>query len=181
MKIAVCGSSFAVDKDIAKKAFEIGKQLAKNNILLLTGAGNGYPYEAAKGAFSIGGKVLGISPAQNEEEHTKKYLFPKENFTEIEYTGLGIPARNFPLVKEADAIILISGQTGTLNEFTIAFHYKKVIGVLEESGGITSIIKKIAEICNKENEKENVVYSENPNELVRLVLEGLKKVTANTT
>ena len=52
MKIAVCGSSNSLNKEIAKKAFEIGKELAKNSVLILTGAGNGYPYEAAKGAFS---------------------------------------------------------------------------------------------------------------------------------
>jgi len=28
MKIAVCGSSKTLDKDIAKKAYEIGKELA---------------------------------------------------------------------------------------------------------------------------------------------------------
>jgi len=58
MKIAVCGSNNASDKEIVKKAFEIGKEIATNNILLLTGAGDGYPYEAAKGAFSANGKVL---------------------------------------------------------------------------------------------------------------------------
>jgi len=122
MKIAVCGSSNNLNKEIARKAFEIGKELAKNNVLVLTGAGNGYPYEAAKGTFSNNGKVFGISPAKDEEEHKQKYNFPIDAFTKIEYTNLGIPGRNFPLVKEADAIIIISGQIGSLNEFTIAFH-----------------------------------------------------------
>ncbi|MEK6869248.1 MAG: protein-(glutamine-N5) methyltransferase, release factor-specific, partial [Nanoarchaeota archaeon] len=63
MKITVCGSSKNSDKGIAGKSFEIGKELAKKNVLVLTGAGNGYPYEAAKGAFSNGGKVFGVSPA----------------------------------------------------------------------------------------------------------------------
>lgn len=174
MKIAVCGSNSLTNKEIAKKAFEIGKEIAKNNILLLTGAGNGYPYEAAKGAFPVNGKVLGVSPAKNEEEHVNKYSFPTENFTQIEYTGLGIPARNFPLVKEADVVIVISGQTGSLNEFTIAFHYNKPIGILKDSGGITYIIEDIADICNKTNEKENIVYSSDPKKLVQLVISKLQ-------
>ncbi len=170
MKIAVCGSSIITDKEIAKKAVEIGKELAKNDVLVLTGAGNGYPYEAAKGAFSNKGNVFGISPAKDEKEHADKYNFPADTFTEIEYTGLGIPGRNFPLVKEADAIIIISGQIGSLNEFTIAFHDAKPIGILSNSGGITSLLKQIAEICDKKGEKENVVYSSEPKKLVSLVI-----------
>ncbi len=174
MKIAVCGSSKNSDKGIAGKAFEIGKELAKNDVLVLTGAGNGYPYEAAKGAFSNNGKVFGVSPASNEKEHVNKYSFPEDTFTEIGYTGLGIPGRNFPLVKEADAIIIVSGQIGSLNEFTIAFHYNKPIGILSNSGGITAILKEIAEICDKNGEKGNIVYSKEPKELVSMVLKKLK-------
>jgi uncharacterized protein (TIGR00725 family) len=174
MKISVCGSSRVKDKEVAKKAFEIGKELAKNNVLILTGAGNGYPYETAKGAFSADGKVFGVSPAKDEEEHVNKYNFPNDAFTEMEYTGLGIPGRNFPLVKEADAIIVINGQIGSLNEFTIAFHYSKVIGILKGSGGITDLLQEIAKICDKKGESKNIVYSEDPKELVLLVLGKLK-------
>jgi|TARA_Y100000310_G_C20541420_1_gene743485 hypothetical protein len=173
MKIAVCGSNNASDEEIAKKAFEIGKEIANNNSLLLTGAGNGFPYEAAKGAFSNNGRVFGVSPAKNEEEHINTYNFPNDSFTKIEYTNLGIPGRNLPLVKEADAIIIINGQIGSLNEFTIAFNDAKIIGILENSGGITDIIDKIAEICDKKGEKENIVYSSEPKELIALIINKL--------
>ena len=175
MKIAVCGSSSITSKEIAKKAFEIGKEIAENNILLLTGAGKGYPYEAVKGAASINGKIFGVSPAKDEAEHIDKYSFPTEGFTKIEYTNLGVPGRNYPLIKEADAIIIISGQTGSLNEFTVAFHDNKPIGILENSGGITNIIKEISEICDKRGEKENIVYSSEPKELVQLVINKLNQ------
>ena len=174
MKIAICGSSINSSKDIDKKAYEIGKEIAKNNVLLLTGAGKGYPYEAAKGAFSNDGKVFGVSPAKNEEEHVNKYQFPKDAYTKIEFTGLGVPGRNFPLVSEADAIIIISGQIGSLNEFTIAFAQNKVVGILQDSGGVTNLIDKIADVCNKINEKENIVYSSDPKELVGKVLSKLQ-------
>ena len=174
MKIAVCGSNRGIDDKIAKKAFEIGKELANKDILVLTGAGNGYPYETAKGAFSVDGRVFGISPAKDEQDHKNTYNFPNDTFTKIEFTNLGIPGRNLPLVKEADAIIIISGQIGSLNEFTIAFYDNKVIGILENSGSITNIIKEIAEVCNKNGEKENVVYSEDPKELVTLVIDKLR-------
>ena len=175
MKISVCGASeSANDDEIKKKAFEIGKALAENDILVLTGATYGYPEAAAKGAFSNNGKVMGISPAKDKKEHVERYKFPTDSHTQIEFTGLGIPGRNYPLVRESDAVIIISGQIGTLNEFTIAFHAKKTIGILKGSKGITEIIGKIADICSKNNEKDNIVYSSDPKELVQLVIDKLK-------
>lgn len=178
MKISICAASDSANNDdIKNKAFEIGKALADNNVLVLTGATYGYPQAAAKGAFSNNGKVMGISPAKDKKEHVERYKFPTDSHTQIEFTGLGIPGRNYPLVKESDAVIIISGQIGTLNEFTLAFHAKKPIGILKGSGGITDIIGKIADICSKDNEKENIVYSENPTELVQLVIDKLKNST----
>ncbi|MBI2652854.1 LOG family protein [Candidatus Woesearchaeota archaeon] len=168
MQIAVCGASLPpFDKTVLKKAYEIGKETALNNHILRFGGCWGYPYEAAKGAFENNGNVIAISPAKNKEEHINQYKFPKQNFTEINYTGLGIPGRNLPLVTNSDAIIIISGQIGTLNEFTIAFYHKKPIGVLKESRGITNIVKEIAEICSRVGEKDKIVYEKEPERLIK--------------
>ena len=128
-------------------------------------------YEAAKGAFENKGEVTAISPAKSKDEHLNHYKFPAQNFTEIYYTGLGIPGRNLPLVIESDAAIIISGQIGTLNEFTIAFYHKKPIGILEGSGGITNLVKEIAEICSRVGEKDKIVYEKEPKKLVRKLYE----------
>ncbi len=168
MKISICGASLPpFDKTVLKKAYEIGKETAINNHILRFGACWGYPYESAKGAFENNGKVIAISPAKNKEEHINKYQFPTKNFTEIYYTGLDIPGRNLPLVIESDAVIIISGQIGTLNEFTIAFHQKKPIGILEGSGGITSIVKEIAKICDRVGEKNKIIYEKEPKNLIK--------------
>jgi hypothetical protein len=175
MKIAVTGSSLnGDDSEILRKAFEIGKEIALNNCTLMNGGCLGYPYAAAKGAFQNNGKVIGVSPAKNEEQHINRYNFPTDCFTEIRFTGLGIPERNLPLVKSSDGIIIISGKIGTLNEFTIAFHEGKKIGVLNNSGGITDLIPDIARVCNKRNEVDNIVYSGEPKELVDKLIEKLK-------
>ena len=167
MKIAVCGASLPpFDKAILKKAYEIGKEIAANTHILRFGGCWGYPYEAAKGAFENKGKAIAISPAKSKDEHINQYKFPHDNFTGIEYTGLGIPGRNIPLVAASDAIIIISGQIGTLNEFTLAFHLKKPIGVLEGSGGITGIAKEISRICSRVGEKDKVIYEKEPKMLV---------------
>lgn len=172
MKIAVCGASLPpFDKSILKKAYEIGKEIAINKHVLRFGGCWGYPYEAAKGAFENNAQVIAISPAKNKEEHINIYKFPTNKITEIKYTSLGIPGRNLPLVVNSDAIIVICGQIGTLNEFTIAFYHKKSIGVLEGSGGITNIVKEIAEICSRVGEKDKIVYEKEPERLVRKLVE----------
>ena len=168
MKIAICGASLPpFDKAVLKKAYEIGKEIAVKNHVLRFGGCWGYPYEAAKGAFEKKGKVIAISPAKNMQEHVKKYRFPLSNMSEMKYTDLGIPGRNIPLVVESDAVIFISGQIGTLNEFTLAYYHKKPIGILEGSGGITNLVEEITEICSRVGEKDRIVYSRNPKLLVR--------------
>ena len=171
MEIAICGASLPpFDKSVLKRAYEIGKEIAVNSHTLRFGGCWGYPHEAAKGAFESKGEVIAISPAKNRQEHAKKYRFPLSNISEIKYTDLGIPGRNIPLVVESDAVVFISGQIGTLNEFTIAYYHKKPIGILAASGGISSLIKRIAKICMRVGEKDRIVYSRNPKLLVHRLI-----------
>lgn len=168
MQIAICGASLPpFDKEILKKSYEIGKEIAANNHALRFGGCWGYPFEAAKGAFENDGKVIAVSPAKDKEEHIVIFKFPTENVTEFQFTGLGIPGRNIPLVNGSDAVIIISGQIGTLNEFTIAFHQKKIIGILEGSFGITKLIREIVEICKLVREEDKVVYDKEAKELIK--------------
>ena len=173
MKIAVCGTSVGpIKKDILRKSWETGAEIARKKHILVFGGCLGYPYEAAKGAYANKGKVIAISPAKGKSEHVKIYGFPTDSVSEIRYTGLGIPERNLPLVKGSDAIIIIAGQIGTLNEFTIAFYQKKRIGILKNSGGITDIIGAITYVCDNEKYKirNNIAYSEDPIELVKKLI-----------
>lgn len=173
MKIAICGAGKNTNEEVLKKAFEIGKEIAKNKAVLVTGAGSGYPLEAAKGAFLNNGNVLGFSPAKDEKEHKELYGFTTEFFTKIHYTGAGIPRRNFDIIENSDAVIIIGGQAGTLNEFSIAFALNKITGILNNSGGITEIIDRIIEICKKDGENQNIVCSDEPKEIVSEVIEKI--------
>ena len=178
-RIVIIGQgSEPLKNDVLKKAKRIGELLAENHCELFTGGSNGYPYEAVKGCHEKEGETVGISPAVNEEEHHEEYGFPTEGFTRLEFTGKGIPERNYDLIEKAEAIILVGGKIGTLNEFTLAYHKGKIIGILEGSGGIANMIQEIATVCAKNNtesnETENIIYSESPDEIVSLVLERLK-------
>ncbi len=174
MKIAVCGlGSGHYKKDILRKSYEIGREIAKNKIILLTGGCYGYPYEASKGVVKEGGTSIVVSPAKNLNEHKKKYNYPIKHFTKFEFTGLGVPGRNFPLIKNSDGVIIIGGKSGTLVELSIALHEYKPISVLKNSGGITSLIPKIADICTKKK-KQKIIYESNSKKLVNKLIKSIK-------
>ncbi len=170
MNIAVIGAARDCEERILQKSFELGQEIAKRKCELFVGGCHGYPHAAAKGAFSAGGTVVAYSPGKDQEEHIVTYHFPIDGFSRIEFTGLGIPRRNYPLVSEAEGVIMIGGQIGSLNEFTLAFHLQKKIGILMGTGGIVDVIPDIAKICDKKGESKNMVYSENGKELIERLL-----------
>ena len=174
LKIGVMGSSLEEPK-IIEKAKTIGKTIAKNGCILITGAGTGLPYEAIKSAKEHNGFTVGISAAENLEDHKKKYRHPVDYFDVLIFTGFGKKGRNVVSVRSCDAIIIISGGTGTLNEFTIAYDEGKVCGVLTNSDGISDGIKELEEKYLKGRKKSGkIIYHSDPEKLVNSVIEELK-------
>lgn len=160
MKIAVCGSAAGPDKDTAKKAEAIGSFLAKQGFILVTGGTTGYPHNALLGALKEKGKAICFSPAKNREEHIKGWKMPFDERAEYIFTGNGIPGRNQDIIEAADKAVILGGQIGTLNEFSIAFVMKKPIIILKDSGGITPLLGKIAEACFRGGEQVNFFSDE---------------------
>lgn len=157
-----------------KNAIILGDAIAKTDCILVNGACPGLPDEAAYGAHKAGGTVMGVSPAFSEHEHIKKYKSPKEYYDIILYTGLGLMERDIINIRSSDAIILLGGGVGTLNEFTVAYDEGKVIGVLEGSGGVSDHIEDILKICHREM-NDTIVFDRDPKKLLGKVLEAIKK------
>ncbi len=155
------------------KAKEIGREIVRNNGVLVTGATSGVPYWAAIGAKEEGGISIGLSPAASEKAHIKKYRLPTDYFDLIIYTGFEYSGRNLLLTRSSDAVIIICGRMGTLNEFTIAYEDHKPIGVLTETGGMADMIKEIVSGSHRRDNK--VIYDSDPKKLVERVLELVKK------
>ena len=103
----------------------------------------GIPHEAAEGAKSQGGIVIGISPATNIKEHINKYNSPTECYDVIIYTGNGLMGREIESIRNCDVVIFAGGRSGTLGEFAIAYDEGKIIGILEGTGGISQYIREI--------------------------------------
>ncbi len=172
-KICVSGSAVANDPIVKDKAKALGREVAEQGSILLTGATTGYPYLSAIGAKEADGVTIGFSPAMSFKEHTRKYRLPIDYHDLIVYTGFGYAGRNLFLVRSSDAVIHIAGRIGTLNEFTSAFEDKKVIGILTGTGGTTTLIDDIVEIAQRGPGK--IVYDDDPVSLVEKVHKLLHK------
>jgi len=156
-----------------KKAIEIGHYIAKKDCILVNGACPGLPDEAAYGAHQYGGMVLGVSPAFSEKEHIERYKSPKDYYDIILYTGMGLMERDILNIRSSDAIVLLGGGVGTLNEFTVAYDEEKVVGVLVGSGGVSDHIDEVLKICDREV-TDFVVFDEDPKTLIEKVIEAIK-------
>lgn len=174
-KIAISGA--AATGHCAPNALELtkelGREIARQGAVLVSGATTGAPYWAAIGAKDAGGFVIGVSPAASEVEHVKKYRLPVDYHDMIVYTGFGYAGRNLLLTRTADAIVVSCGRMGTLNEFTIAFEDDKPIGVLTGTGGTADEIRGIVARAHRGSGK--IVYDANPQRLVAKVIELVRK------
>jgi hypothetical protein len=169
LKYKICVSGAASTghcaQDTLLKAKELGREIVRQNGVLVTGATTGVPHWSAIGAKEEGGISLGISPAASEKAHVRKYRLPTDYYDLIMYTGFEYSGRNLLLTRSADAVVIVCGRIGTLNEFTIAFEDKKPIGILIETGGTADMIKNIVE--NSHRGPGKIVYDSNPKRLIQ--------------
>src|SRR3989339_1620914 len=163
-----CCSPNAMDK-----TKELGREIVRQGGIVLTGATTGTPYWAAIGAKEEGGISIGFSPAASEAAHVKSYHLPIDYFDMIVYTGFEYAGRNLILTRASDAVIIVCGRLGTLNEFTIAFEDKKPIGILTGTGGMADEIEEIVAKGNRGPGK--IVYDNDPEILVRKLITIIKK------
>ena len=178
LRIGVMGSAQGPtieNQENIRNAIELGHHIAKADCILVNGACPGLPDEAAYGAHQAGGLVMGVSPAFSEKEHIEKYRSPIDYYDIILYTGLGLMERDIINIRSSDAIILLGGGVGTLNEFTVAYDEGKITGVLTGSGGVSNHIKDILEICNRPM-SEKIVFDDDPKKLLDKVLDTVKKL-----
>ena len=138
------------------------------------------PQIAAQAGAKEKGIILSYSPAKNLKEHLEppiSYPYPAKN-TELIFTGQGKIGRNVLSILECDGVIFIGGGIGTLNEFSIAYHEGKIIGILEIVGSIIEKILKMEGDFKSGAGKEimaKIVKDKNPKKLVEKVLEEIKK------
>jgi len=156
--------------DLAK---ELGREIARQGAVLVTGATTGFPFWAAMGAKEAGGISVGISPAASEREHVEVYKLPLDYMDLIIYTGFGYPGRDLLLTRSSDAVVLGCGRIGTIHEFTVAFEDKKPIGIFEGPWEMSAELEEIIAKGHRDNPK--IVHDPDPKKVVAGVIALVKK------
>jgi uncharacterized protein (TIGR00725 family) len=174
-KIAVSGAAQVSHccKGIIEISKEIGREIARQGCVLITGATTGVPYFAALGCKEAGGFSVGFSPAASEAAHLRIYKLPTDAFDVMVYTGADYVGRNVIMTKSADGVIIICGRMGTLHEFATAFEIQKPIGILEGSGGTADKIRLIA--TGPYRGIKRIIYEKDPQKLVRKLILTIQK------
>lgn len=161
------------DEDRLKGIAEsLGRAIATRDCVLVTGATTGLPDMVSRAARDSGALTIGISPAASLDEHIGRYLLPADGVDVIIYTGFGLKGRNVINIRASDIVLIFGGGMGALNEFTIAYDEGKVIGVLENSGGVADHIKDIIDFAKKPTSAK-LIYDSDPDSLLDACLRAL--------
>lgn len=174
--VGVMGSASGhIDPAVAALARVLGQAIAEAGCTLITGACPGLPQEAVSGASSRGGLVLGISPALCEEEHVGRYASPTDGFAALIYTGSGLMGREVVNIRSSDIVIIVSGHSGTLGEFAIAYDEGRLVGVLTGTGGVADLIGELIGRLDKKT-GATVLFDADPDRLVARLIEHYRTV-----
>ena len=111
LQISVIGSSEAPPEAV-RLAEEVGRELAKRGVIVVTGGLTGVMEAACRGAKEAGGTTIGILPGFDPKEGNPYVDIPI-------CTGIGY-ARNVIVVRSGRAAIAVNGAFGTLSEIAYA-------------------------------------------------------------
>jgi uncharacterized protein (TIGR00725 family) len=117
-QIGVIGDSNIRSKYQYEICYEVGKEIARANAILICGGRGGVMEAAAKGVYDSGGISVGILPTDEKDPSVNEYITIK------------IPtflhwARNSLVPLAADGVIACGGRAGTLSELSYTCMYKK--------------------------------------------------------
>src|SRR3989344_6037786 len=175
IKICVSGAAETghCGLDALEKAKELGREIARQGGVLVTGATTGFPLWAAMGVKEAGGISIGFSPAASEKEHVEVYKLPLDYMDLIVYTGFGYSGRDLLLTRSSDAVICGCGRIGTIHEFTIAFEDNKPIGIFEGPWEMDTELEEIVKKGHRSHEK--IVIGGDPKKLLEDLITLIKK------
>jgi len=109
----LCGSKPGNNPDFAKAAADLGRIVGKARIRLVYGGGTtGLMGEIARAALDAGGEVIGVMPRFLREREVQQEGLTKLILTET------LTERKLMLTQLADAIAVLPGGFGTLDELT---------------------------------------------------------------
>ncbi len=117
-RIGIIGGSAPQPRHL-QTAETMGRLIAESGCILVNGGMRGVMEASARGARSAGGVVIGILPGRTPDEANDQCDIAIA-------TGLGY-MRNAIIVLNADALVAIDGEFGTLSEIAYAQIFGKTV------------------------------------------------------
>lgn len=177
LQIGVMGSAadLKYNKETLNIAKELGRLIAESNNILVYGAEKDYTSlstEAAKVASNFNGITVGVAGGKQKE------VYGKYRPTVLISTGQEIGGgREFALVTSCDAIIALSGGSGTLTEIAIAYQANIPIITITGYDGWSG---KLANTYLDERKRLICIEAKTPEEAVELAIKEVRKKHENT-
>ncbi|MFH1559856.1 MAG: TIGR00725 family protein [Chloroflexota bacterium] len=155
LQISVIGSGKATPEAI-RLAEEVGRELGKRGVTVVTGGLAGVMEAACRGAKEAGGTTIGILPTSDPAD-ANPYV------DILICTGIGF-ARNVIVVRSGQAVIAIAGAFGTLSEIAHALGDNiPVIGLNTWS------------FSRNEQQDENMILARDPADAVEKAIDAATK------
>jgi uncharacterized protein (TIGR00725 family) len=175
LQIGVMGSAadLKYGKEMEAIAEKVGELIAKSGNITVYGAEKDYDSlstAAARGAKKADGLTVGVTYGKSKDP------FDKENTDVLVVSGLERGGgREFVLVNTCDAIITISGGSGTLTETAIAYQMDIPMIAIKGYGGWSD---KLADTFIDARQRRKVILAKTPQEAVKIALEEAKQYRA---
>lgn len=136
-------------KDYAEIARKLGVLLAENSFDITCGPGSGITRFVLEGYYSVAkekrGQVIFYLPKLAEMKRVGEKMELGADL--VVKTGLDYPSRNVAQVRDADALIAITGGAGTTTEIIhAALDFQKPVAILDNSGPMTNAIKALPSV-----------------------------------
>lgn len=170
MQIGVMGSAADLNytEAVAQLAEDVGREVALANCTLIFGAEKDYDSlstAAGRGARSVGGLTVGVTYGKGLK------VFDEADVIVTSGAERGGP-RESVLVLSCDAIICISGGSGTLTEMVVAYQGNIPIIALVGTGGWSD---KLAGQFIDARKRQIVQTASTPKEAVALAIKAARK------
>jgi len=175
LQIGVMGSASDLEysEKVEKLAEDTGYWVAKSGGVLMFGAEKDYDSlstAACRGAKKAGGLTVGVTYGKGKD------IWQKEGVDIIMVSGMERGGgRELALVLSCDAIIAISGGSGTLTEIAIAYQANIPVVVIKDTGGWS---ERLGGEYLDARKRVKVEIADSPKEAVELAVRLAKKSLA---
>lgn len=170
IQIGIIGSAGPEEypgKKPSNKIYEItevvGKMVAEKNAIIICGGKGGIMESACKGAKSVGGITVGVVSG-NKRGTSNQYV-------DVEVVSGTINCGEEALIiSMSDALIILGGGAGTLQEITLAYRNNKPMVALV---GLEGWGKKLANTYLDDRKKVKIISAKTPKEAIDIVFNKL--------